>query len=251
MTSVPVTFDSAYSFLPRMGLAAPDTVSHPNARVEEDLIGTRARLVSEAGAKRRPLRTCTETTREQPQFNAGAVLNPDLDDDREFMEVKRSCEIVQRVVSNFNSRINTLEPRAKKLVTEMNEQLHKFSPIKTEMIGSPTIRAEAPPSPDSSSEDSDHSAIASPPRRVRFSNQADQPAETLRRHSTNPTGGSNSLSDMSALLQALSRLDGRVVPKPEEYTGVYGQGFAEFIESFEEYASHNFTDAQNYGLELI
>ena len=127
----------------------------------------------------------------------------------------------------------------KKLVTETNEQLHQFSPIKK--MRNPAGKTEEQSSPDASSEDSDHSVNVSP-HRVRFSNKADKPAETFRRPSANRTGGSNNLSHMSSFLQALSRLDGRVVSKPQNCTGVYGQGFQKFIESFEEYASHNFRE---------
>ena len=60
--------------------------------------------------------------------------------------------------------------------------------------------------------------------------------------STNPNG--NGIYD-DRLIEVLSRLDNRQIPKPEEFDDTCGQHFDQFLRDFEEYCSQSFRGSSN------
>ena len=202
-----------------------------------------------------------------------ADLSDDIDlsdDDRDVAEVEKACAYVSTIVNNFNARKHTLKRRAKDMVETMNREINSvvgaparaaFSTRAANNYGRPTFKAKEPHRislDDSSADEDDCLPPRGNPKHVRFT----ESLRSSRPDSHGPRQDRNVRSDsvpsrdadhgdcsgagavtsinLDSVLQALSRLDGRTVPRPEQYNYVSGQGFSHFITSFEEYCNHNF-----------
>ena len=205
-----------------------------------------------------------------PQRNRSSDNEDYSDDDPDVEEVRKACEYAGTIVQNFNARRHMLDPRAKRLVEGMNRKINAIvvkcdapdvGNLRENINGRPTFKAELNRDKCDSSADED-----SPPKRVRFAGRSrsscpEDPVglqgQGVRERSV-PSRfpahrdylgtGSNSPVNLADVFQALARLDGRTVPKPEQYSGHGGQGLAQFLSSFEDYCTSNFKGSNSLWL---
>ena len=164
-------------------------------------------------------------------------------EDNDVEAIRKSCQYVLSTVENFNARRNTLSSNAKSFVDRMNDGLTNFiGDTRAAVTGDQRF-------PCPSQSENDNQAL----RKVRF-----KPACEPSLHGDQPSPPIGNVKDsyerfciarppldLNTVLHALSRLDNRTVPKPEEYDLKSGRSLQQFIVSFEEYCRHNFRGVQD------
>lgn len=181
--------------------------------------------------------------------------NPELNVGSDIEAIQDTCLYVRKIVQNFNAHLENLPEKTQKLVSDLNKSL-------TEICKSTT--------PDQDSDDSEASSdyVPDPVRKVRFRDgvQDTCPRSTTTKRevagvkkfskgkamegSSEPHFSSRpddvrlpqdqNLLSMTQMMQVLSRLDTRTVPKPENFDLSSGQRFTEFLLIFEEYCGNTF-----------
>lgn len=193
--------------------------------------------------------------------------------DQNLAAIRDTCKYVATIMENFNADIESLAPDAQDCIRNLNAKLGEMlvnpTPVLAETHGNHVekgVSDVAEPGntlPSSirkqscidSSEESDSGARLKPSvvkHSVRFSpvkqeisyrseaganiGVSDQPPPLSAASHALP-GGALSIE---SVLQALSRLDNRSVPKPERFDSRSGQDFNQYLRTFEEYCQFTF-----------
>ena len=147
------------------------------------------------------------------------VLSPH---EEEIAAIRDTCRYAERAMRNLNERLGSahIDQDVKEVIRGTNRVL----------LGICSGRSrQYPDSEDSSDDDRSHLA---PPRRLNFSEPIVKPEPC--------SSALPEKLDGAALLEALTRLDSRSVPRPEAFNLESGQPFEEFTALFEEYCSCTF-----------
>ena len=172
-------------------------------------------------------------------------------DDKDLQAIKETCEQMTDVVQRFNASINRVHPLARSYIETMNATLSNLLvTTKSEEslavgIKQPSVRPRIKyevRKGAASGDSSDEKGVLlqnHQPRRVRFgrskvvrrdpesdiSSGETSSAPSTERSRSKPHASSSDLLSTADLLQALSRLDNRCVPKPEAFDSQSGQSF--------------------------
>jgi hypothetical protein len=186
-------------------------------------------------------------------------------DSGDLKALKETCQYVTTIVSNLQQQMSTLNPGAQQCIKDLNTHLRSLvmePPVGSGGLdGKPDVRAKAklykstPPTYQSDSSSSE-SAVAQPVTEKRKSRHRSSHSSINQRVSSdNPGKGKHLMRDdfggsrgrksalalsPDQLLEVLSRMDSRTVPKPDKFDMVTGQSFTDFLVSFEEYCSNTF-----------
>lgn len=206
----------------------------------------------------------------------GVAAEP-TDDGQDLEAIRDTCQYMTNVLENLNARIDSLHPEARYCIEQLNTKLSKLiikqepteekplSSVKRKskrMTKKKQIAQSLPRNPSDSSDESLREPVNvrkkvnfARPRKFTapFSNyvepdsegttedgaaSADYDRQQERTHSSR--GAGPHVLSAEDVLQALSRLDNRSVPKPEAFDSASGQSFNQFLSTFEEYCQHTF-----------
>jgi hypothetical protein len=183
--------------------------------------------------------------------------------------LRDTCQYVTTIVSNLQQQMSTLTPSAQQCVEDLNTHLRSL--VMEPSVGSrgldkkPAVRAKikldklTPPKYQSDSSSSE-SALAQPSterRKIRHSRSVRSSHSFTDQgvSSYNPGKGKHLLQEdfggsrekksslvlsPDQLLEVLSRMDSRTVPRPDMFDMATGQSFPDFLFSFEEYCGNTF-----------
>ena len=153
--------------------------------------------------------------------------------------IKDTCSSIMTMVKNFNERVDGMPTEARECVLKMNEELS------ASLVGAiPKNRSSRAPltsSPASgvNGEERRRVTFSKPPPEGLHTPLASQGA-SVEHNDTSLASGISSQISTAEVLNALSRLDNRSLPKPEPFDAHTGQSFSGFLMNFEEYCSANF-----------
>ena len=150
---------------------------------------------------------------------------------RDVEAIRDTCTYIEDVVTNLNARMNSLDPDARQRICALKLKLASVCSRNSDCERRDSTSSQ-------SSQEQVQIRSSTPGKKVKFEYPTFQASTPDLKFDRNPSN--QTMYGQDVILQALSRLDNRTVPKPEVFSTSTGQSFPRFLELFQEYCQNNF-----------